>query len=47
MDRRTVALVSERFTIQAVDGADDDGGTLYVLYDHEGAIITVRRGRNP
>lgn len=28
------------YTIQALDGADDDGGTLYVLYDEAENLVT-------
>jgi hypothetical protein len=27
------------YTLTAIDGADDDGGTLYVLYDDEGRML--------
>lgn len=30
----------EHYTMAAFDGADDDGGTLYVLYDESGRQIT-------
>ena len=32
--------MSEHYTIVALDGADDDGGTLYVLYDETGELLT-------
>ena len=28
-------------TMQALDGADEDGGTLYVLRDQEGGFISL------
>jgi len=30
----------EHYTMAAFDGADDDGGALYVLYDESGRQIT-------
>lgn len=33
-------MTAPAYTLVAIDGADDDGGTLYVLYDEHGCIVS-------
>ena len=44
---RTPERKVEPFTIVAQDGADDDGGTLYVLYDDAQRVITAASWPQP
>ena len=32
--------MTNHYTMVALDGADDDGGTLYVLYDEDGQLVS-------
>ena len=38
--------VENGYRIVAVDGADEDGGTLYVLYNRVGRVRAAARGRS-